>query len=262
MGLNVGTAGNVDSYQKFSVSRFAYKHLFLVQTNIEGADIPSMFVLRGVFPFEFIQVAPIERNNSNIYYPELTDVNSVELEFYETMDNQIWNFFEKWYALIYKKDRHGDVLYNLPSNFKRDLLMFRLDTIQKEGRSDYTKVFGYKYTGVFPIRIGDYPADMSDVGVVTLPITFSVDNVERIQSPDVEEAVMTDSAIDKLVGEITWGEFLVRRADDEIAGKAKFIKALLKAAAHTGITMTANQAARILHYSTGRQAILPKILGF
>jgi hypothetical protein len=184
MGLNVGasTAGGFDGFQKFSMSRFAYKHLFVVESNIEGAELPSLFVLRGVFPYSEIETFPLERDNSNIYYPEISDVPDMELELYETMDNQVFDFFENWYNKIFASNERDDIVFNLPSLFKKNIYVFRLDTMGAEGSNEFTRVFGFEYSGCFPKRITDYPLDMSDPDAVTLGITFSVDNVRRLKN--------------------------------------------------------------------------------
>jgi hypothetical protein len=184
MGLQVGSAhsGNIDDFQKFALSRFAYKHLFVVESKVEGASLPSLFVSRGTFPFNEIQAYPVERNNSNIYYPELVDCSQLEIEFYESMDNAVSDFFETWSNMILNKTDKGDVVFNIPSKFKKDIYMFRLDTMPKGDSNEFARVFGYVYEDCFPIRITDYPLDMADPGVVSLGITFSCDNVRRLSS--------------------------------------------------------------------------------
>lgn len=178
MGLNIGkeSAGKFDSFQKLSMSRIAYKHLFVVETHEPGLEMPSLFVLRGVFPYNEVQTFPIERDNSNIYYPEITDVGDLEVEFYETMDNSVFDFFDVWSSKI----RNKEGIFNLPDSFKRSVYAFRLDTMGKGDDNSFTKVFGLEYSGCFPKRISDYPFDMSDPNVVNLSITFSVDGVRRL----------------------------------------------------------------------------------
>lgn len=179
MGSSV--SGGFDSFKKFSSSRFAVKHLFVVESRVDGAELPSLFVLRGVFPFNEIQTFPLERDNSNVYYPELVDVADVEVELYETADNKVFDFFEEWYDMIFASNEKDDVVFNLPDLFKKTIYVFRLDTVGEEGKNEFTRVFGYEYSGCFPKRISDYPMDMSDPTMVTLSLTFSVDNVRRLK---------------------------------------------------------------------------------
>lgn len=299
MGLNVGAAasGSVDSFKKFSLSRFAYKHLFVIENKIEGAEMPSLFVLRGVFPFNEVQTFPIERDNSNTYYPELVDVNDVEIEFYETMDNLVWNFFGAWHNMIFAHNTKDNVVFNLPDKFKRNIYVFRLDTMTKEGETDMTRVFGYEYSGCFPKRISDYPLDMSDPGAVNLSITFSCDNVRRLKSghgigtPQMLDRASVQLGSNPIEGKIIenksrdaerqQAELLWRETESKIEIKAAkdranyelrkntvdlglWVQALLKAAAQTGINIATREAyylARAALKKTGVTDIVRDVKG-
>lgn len=271
MGLNVGSksAGNINSFQKLSINRFAYRHLFVVESvdginssSKGGQSMPSLFVLRGTFPYRFINVASVERNNSNIYYPDVYDVNQLEIEFYETSDNIIWNYFEEWFESIFSDDGQA---YNLPSKFKRDIMMFRLDNTIPEGTQEFSRVFCYKYFNCFPIRISDYILDQSDPGVVTLGITFSADSVKRMTGSDV----LTQKSNDRSAMKLTGDSDLNKKTAEARAEAKSFVgdlvgewtEAIIKAGINTGVNIAKREAAYMAYYLTGRNKLFTPALG-
>lgn len=177
--------GTSTSFDAFSKERFAYRHLFIVENKTSvGQDgraaMPSLFIMRGNFPYNYINAFPVERNNSNIYFPELMDVDNLELEFYETADNQVFNYFTAWQDSMKVEQNDGSTVFSMPSVYKKNINMFRLDATIGASETDFRKVFGIEYQNCFPLRISSYPADASDPGSVNLTITFSVDNSKRI----------------------------------------------------------------------------------
>ena len=282
MGLNVGayTSGRTDSFQKFSLSRFAYRHLFVIENKIEGTDLPSLFVLRGMFPMNEFASLSVERGNANTHYPDIQDIGDLDIEFYETMDNVVYDFFDNWNSRVYAKNTLNDVVYNVPSAYKRSIYVFRLDTMPKEGETDFSRVFGMEYAGCWPRKISDLTFDQSEAGVVNMSVTFSVDRAIRLKSghgittPEMvnrEQIKMGSNPVEGLTRPLPSREQEVQTAEQEwrklelelerkgIADRNRniieretidrglWVKALLTAAARTGINIALREAYYMAH---------------
>lgn len=274
------TSGRTDSFQKFSLSRFAYRHLFVIENKVEGTDLPSLFVLRGTFPVNEFSSFSVERGNVNTHYPDIQDIADLDIEFYETMDNIVYDFFENWSKLIYAKNTMNEVVYSLPSAYKRNILVFRLDTMTEGNPFDFRRVFGMEYVGCWPRKMSDMVFDQSESGVVNMSITFSVDRSIRLKSghgitaPEQvnrEQIKMGSNPVEGLTrplpsreqevqaAEQQWRQFEVEMERKGVADRNRsivqretidrglWVKALLNAAARTGINIALREAYYMAH---------------
>lgn len=162
------------SPHEFAQTNFARAYLF----HVEGANIPSPYASGGTFPYVTFEAFTHHSGNSLSYHPGQNDVDDVEIEFYETEDNAVYNFFLDWQNQVFSDDNDGT--YNMDDEFKRRFKVVRLD-------GTHTGVWGLEYTGVWPKKISDYePSWENNSEVLKFSVTLSVDNVERIVLHDVE----------------------------------------------------------------------------
>jgi hypothetical protein len=243
MGLTVGTrgAGGYDSFARVAGSRMAVKHMFVVEDKGEG--MPSLFALRGVFPNEEVQSFSLEHGNGRIYYPESEDVEPLEVEFYETADNQVGDWYREWSDSMHAYDPDGDRLFALPSVYKRDIYVYRLDT-----RGDgvvFDRVMGRKYAGCFPLRMSPYPFDMSTPDLMTLWVTLSVDGVGHMRTGESGVSAAADPGLRAAPPDPVQpgapGSAMAA------TGTAKWAAMLGRAAARTGVNLAEAEAMRMAY---------------
>lgn len=155
---------------QFSATSFAKNNLFVVDSEftIGNTDKP-VYPARGVFPFPEIESEQVPHKNSYKYRPGRSQLQPIEVEFYETEDSRVWDYFERWHSLIH----NDDGTYRLPSEYEKSMVAFRLD-------SRLRKVFGFYYENVWPMSISPYTPSADAMDVLQFTITFRANLVYRL----------------------------------------------------------------------------------
>lgn len=107
------------------------------------------------------------------YYPEATDIDGINITFYETFDFRVTNWLHSWRKLVVDDDgNHGP-----PALFKKEII-FRLYARDNLSKPSMTMI----YTGCAPTDQTAYELSYEDeTGRITIEAQFSVDRMEMKQ---------------------------------------------------------------------------------
>ena len=104
------------------------------------------------------------------YYPEESDIDTLNIVFYETADYDVLNYLTTWRGQI----RHKNASYGLPSDYERDIFVqfLAIDS------NDVIKTL--KYKGVWPIDPSPISLNYEDPNArIQISASFRVDDVEE-----------------------------------------------------------------------------------
>lgn len=109
-------------------------------------------------------------DGSNNYFPEVSDIDGINVTFYETFDYRVTKWLQEWRKLI--KDSAGN--YGLPGIYKKEM------TVRMYSRDDLTNHrLALTYLGVAPSDQTPFELNYDDeTGRTTVEAQFSVDDVE------------------------------------------------------------------------------------
>lgn len=106
------------------------------------------------------------------FYPDIRDIDSVTITFYETFDHQVGKWLQRWRSKINRDDGS----YGYPVDYKKDILahMYRLDANEP--------VLTYKLEGAWPTDRATITMNYDDeVARVQVISVFSIDKNTQIE---------------------------------------------------------------------------------
>jgi hypothetical protein len=108
---------------------------------------------------------------SNSYFPETSDIDGINITFYEASDLRVTTWLDVWRKLI----RSSDGNYGLPVTYKKEILakLYSQDNMS-------TPVKTLKYIGCAPTDQTPFELQYDDAtGRITVEVQFSVDSLEQ-----------------------------------------------------------------------------------
>lgn len=129
-------------------------------------NLPVNYVEGIDLPFNNIAVGDKAHSASGYtYYPGTHDISSFSITFYEDVDASSSKYLHSWKTKVKDFDTG---LYNLPTEYKRDIVIQLLD----QGNNP---VIQATLVGCWPSDTGNFSLNYTDSGRLTVTQTFSVD---------------------------------------------------------------------------------------
>jgi len=131
--------------------------------------LPSEYLESIDLPFLNIRIKEgVFGGSRYTYYPGFHDISSFSVNFYEDSQGNVTRWLWQWKNRI-KDFKTG--IYNLPSDYKRNLNIQLLDT-------NNTPVINASLIGVWPADTSNYQLNYTNNGRIIVGQTFSIDNQE------------------------------------------------------------------------------------
>jgi hypothetical protein len=112
-------------------------------------------------------------NGKEYKYADMFSVNTCSVKIYSDMTGLAFNYCDKWVKSVYRDDN----LYQMPSEYKKDLWIFILDSTRKV-------VVSIQLLGVWPTAWADYQLVGNASAALETSLTLSVDDVKLNYSDD------------------------------------------------------------------------------
>ena len=135
-------------------------------TDFLGTD-PASYVEAFDVPFSNVKTTGVLFGGGYNYFPEFHDTSAFSMTFYGDSQGRVLKWLWHWKQLV--KDFNSG-LYNVPSEFKGDIVVNCLNTTGKPFLS-------ITYHGCWPADTGNLPLDQ-EAAKVSIQQTFSLDSME------------------------------------------------------------------------------------
>lgn len=130
-------------------------------------------------PFLQYETDKEKYGNSFWYYSKSVDIGNLTFEIIEMEDGKTRDYLERWQSMMlatidpYSAEIHARrdvVAFNPPNVYKRNLYMYRLDTLKNT-------VYFDKYSGYFISGIEEISSDYESSGFLKYSVTLTGDNI-------------------------------------------------------------------------------------
>lgn len=147
----------------------AANNLWFLSVPFTTGEVYHVLAERITAPFYKIAFRPRPADGSSDYFPEVSDIDGINVSFYETYDHRVTNWLNKWRKLI--RDEKGN--YGPPSLYKKDMLLriYARDNLS-------SPVMSMTYIGCAPTDQTPFEFNYEDeTGRLIVEAQFSVDDM-------------------------------------------------------------------------------------
>ena len=145
---------------------------FVYMPPVEGITIDvSKIVAENVsFPFRNVQSQPRFLGGTYKKYPGMSEVENVDISFYENHKFSITSYLEKWRKLIYDSETG---IYGMPVNYKKDIY---LEIYDSQGNLGFKGIL----IGARPTGQNNFDLDYTSGGRLNVTASFAIDNTKNL----------------------------------------------------------------------------------
>lgn len=149
----------------------ALNTLWLLEIPFADSTGLILYAERMQVTFPKTPFRPRYNEGSNSYFPETSDIDGINITFYEAADFRVTNFIKLWRKLI--KDADGN--YGMPDTYKKEI---HAKLFSQDNMSSPIKTL--KYIGCAPTDQTAFELQYDDAtGRITVEVQFSVDSMEQ-----------------------------------------------------------------------------------
>lgn len=111
---------------------------------------------------------PRPADGKKLYFPDQTDIDGLNIVFYETFDFRVTRWYNSFQELVF-----NDGFYGMPANYKKPFILSLF-----ERSNTKTPIYTITYEGCAPTDRAPFNLNYEDeTGRITVEAQFTVDNV-------------------------------------------------------------------------------------